>query len=177
MEIFSALLALCEGNPLVIDGFPSQRPVTRSFDVFFDLHLNIRLSKQSKCRWFETPLCSLWRHCNGHRNGNVISNDEISVTDCARVGQNDNFQGAALEVVVLTNSAASFMKNSSRWEHLSFRDDDTIFGLTLRGLNDACRHFQIYFLQTKIKKKKKITFSFKFHWSLFPRVPLTINQH
>ena len=27
--------------------FPSQRPVTQSFDVFFDLHLNKRLSKQS----------------------------------------------------------------------------------------------------------------------------------
>ena len=27
--------------------FPSQSPVTRSFDVFFDLRLNKRLSKQS----------------------------------------------------------------------------------------------------------------------------------
>ena len=26
--------------------FPTQRPVTRSFEVFFDLHLNKRLSKQ-----------------------------------------------------------------------------------------------------------------------------------
>ena len=43
---FSALLPLCEGNPPVTGGFPSQRPVTRSFDVFFDLHLNKRLSKQ-----------------------------------------------------------------------------------------------------------------------------------
>ena len=33
METFSALLALCEGNPLVSDGFPPQRPVTRSFNV------------------------------------------------------------------------------------------------------------------------------------------------
>ena len=44
--------------------FPSQRPVTRSFDVFFDLRLNKRLSKQSRRWWFETPPCSLWRHCN-----------------------------------------------------------------------------------------------------------------
>ena len=34
METFSALLTLCEGNPPVTDGFPSQRPVTRSFDFF-----------------------------------------------------------------------------------------------------------------------------------------------
>ena len=37
METFSALLALCAGNPPVTGEFPSQRPVTRSFDVFFDL--------------------------------------------------------------------------------------------------------------------------------------------
>ena len=36
----------------------------RSFDVFFDLFLNKRLSTQSKLRWFETPSRSLWRHCN-----------------------------------------------------------------------------------------------------------------
>ena len=66
METFSALLALCEGNPSVTGGFPSQRPVTRSFDVFFCARLNKRLSKQSRCWWFETPRRSLWRHCNGH---------------------------------------------------------------------------------------------------------------
>ena len=37
---FSALLALCAGNSAVTGEFPSQRPVTRNFDVFFDLHLN-----------------------------------------------------------------------------------------------------------------------------------------
>ena len=34
MEIFSALLALCKGNPPVTGGFPSQKPVARSFDVY-----------------------------------------------------------------------------------------------------------------------------------------------
>ena len=46
MEQFSALLAICEGNPSVTGGFPSQRPVTRRLEVFFDLRLNKRLSKQ-----------------------------------------------------------------------------------------------------------------------------------
>ena len=41
---------------------PPQSPVTRSFDVFFDLRLNKRLSKKLRRRWFETPLRSLWRH-------------------------------------------------------------------------------------------------------------------
>ena len=47
--------------------FPAQRPVTRSFDVFFDLCLNKRLSKQPWGWWFETPSRSLWRHCNVKR--------------------------------------------------------------------------------------------------------------
>ena len=64
METFAALLALCAGNSPVTGEFPWQRPVTRSFDVFFDLHLNKRLSKQSWGWRFETQSCSLWRHCN-----------------------------------------------------------------------------------------------------------------
>ena len=44
--------------------FPTQRPVTRSFDVYFDLRLNKRLSKQSWGWWFETLSRSLWRHRN-----------------------------------------------------------------------------------------------------------------
>ena len=46
METFSALVALCAGNSLVTGEFPAQSPVTRSFDVYFDLHLNKELSKQ-----------------------------------------------------------------------------------------------------------------------------------
>ena len=37
METFSALLAICAGNSPVSGEFPAQRPVTRSFDVFFDV--------------------------------------------------------------------------------------------------------------------------------------------
>ena len=57
--------ALCAENSLVIGEFPSQRPRERSFDVFFDLRQNKRLSKRLRRRWFETPLLPLWRHCNG----------------------------------------------------------------------------------------------------------------
>ena len=45
--------------------FPTQRPVTRSFDVFFDRRLNKRLSKQPRGWWLETLSCSLWRQSNG----------------------------------------------------------------------------------------------------------------
>ena len=64
METFSALLAICAGNSPVPGEFPAQRPVTRSFDVFFDLRLNKRLSKQSWGWWFETQSGALWRHRN-----------------------------------------------------------------------------------------------------------------
>ena len=66
-NIFRVTDPLCgefTGHP----GIPSQRPVTRSFDVFFDLYLNKRLSKQQRRRWLEMPSCSLWRRCNGYRD-------------------------------------------------------------------------------------------------------------
>ena len=63
-ETFFALLALCAVNSPVTAEFPSQRPVTRSFVVFFYLRLNKRLRKQSWGWWFEMPSRSLWRHCN-----------------------------------------------------------------------------------------------------------------
>ena len=59
METFSALLAICVENSPVTGEFPTQRPVTRSFDVFFDLRLNKRLSKHWRGWWFETPLVQI----------------------------------------------------------------------------------------------------------------------
>ena len=46
-------------------GHGAQRPVTRMCEMFFDLRLNKRLSKQSWDWWSETPSHPLWRHCNG----------------------------------------------------------------------------------------------------------------
>ena len=62
-NIFRVTGPLC-GNSPVTGEFPSQRPVRRGFDVFFDLHLNKQFSKQPWGWWFETPSRSLWRHCN-----------------------------------------------------------------------------------------------------------------
>ena len=81
METFSALLALCASKSPVTGEFPSQRPVTRSLDVFFDLRLNKRFSKQSWGWWFEKQLHSLWRHCNGCMAYN-ISRDLILYRLC-----------------------------------------------------------------------------------------------
>ena len=70
METFSALLALCVGNSPVPGEFPAQRPVTRNFDVFFDLCLNKWLSKQTWGWRFETPSSPLWCHCNERKHKN-----------------------------------------------------------------------------------------------------------
>ena len=68
METFSALLALCAGNsPPVTGEFPTQRPVTRGFDVFFDLRLNKQLNKQPWGWWFEMLSRSLLHHCNDYQ--------------------------------------------------------------------------------------------------------------
>ena len=68
METFSALLAICAGNSPVPGEFPTQRPVTRSFDVYFDLSPNKRLNKHSWGWWFETLSGPLWRHSNDYCN-------------------------------------------------------------------------------------------------------------
>ena len=47
METFSALLAICAGNSPVPGEFPTQRPVTWSFDVVFDLRTNKRLNGEA----------------------------------------------------------------------------------------------------------------------------------
>ena len=54
METFSAILVTGE--------FPAQMPVTRNFNIFFDLRLSKWLSKQSWGWWFETPSHPLGRH-------------------------------------------------------------------------------------------------------------------
>ena len=55
------MMTSSNGNIFRVTG---PRPVTRTFDVFFDLRLNKRLSKQPRGWWFETQSWSLWRHCN-----------------------------------------------------------------------------------------------------------------
>ena len=78
MEAFSALLALCVGNSPVTGEFPAQRPVTRNFNVFFDLRLNKWLSKQSWRWWFATRSWLSWCH-----NVTVINKSGSSYLTCS----------------------------------------------------------------------------------------------
>ena len=89
METFSALLAYCAWNSPVSGEFPAQMPVTRSFDVFFDLRLNKRLSKQSWGWWSDTPSSSLWRHRNG--NGHFCCHLVVGSLMVHVMATNNNF--------------------------------------------------------------------------------------
>ena len=66
-QTFSASLALYAGNSPVTGEYPTRRPVTRSFDVFFDLRLIKRSGKQSWGWWCEMPSRWLWGHRNDSR--------------------------------------------------------------------------------------------------------------
>ena len=77
-------------NPLVIYGFPSQKPVMQCFDVFFDLCVNKWSSKQSKHWWFETPSNSLWGHWNAFLHTNCYILIQISLKLAPRGLINNN---------------------------------------------------------------------------------------
>ena len=89
METFSMLLALYAGNSPVTSESPSQRPVTWSFDVFFDLRLKKCLSKKSWGWWFEMPPCSLWGQCNAVNLHHVHWKPRVVM--CPINCHNDNF--------------------------------------------------------------------------------------
>ena len=93
MVTFSALLAICAGNSPVPGEFPTQRPVTRSFDVFFDLRLNKQLSKQSWGWWLETLSRPMWRHRNVMSSTHIPITTNVSEYVVCRETV-DNFRGA-----------------------------------------------------------------------------------
>ena len=84
METFSALLAICAGNSPVPGEFPAQRPVTRSFYVFFNLRLNKRLSNNREAgdlrrhRGHFDVIVMLWKNQDGCKRRNVIVWNKIT---------------------------------------------------------------------------------------------------
>ena len=73
MERFSALLTICARNSPVTGEFPTQRPATRSSNVFFNMCLNKPLSKQSGGWW-------LRRHC-AHYGVTVMGQKTVHYRD------------------------------------------------------------------------------------------------
>ena len=110
METFSALLALCAGNSPVAGEFPSQRPVTWNFDVFY-LCPTKRLSKQSWGWWFRRHRvhCDVivmnvvpWR-CHGMETLSQFQSSERISHTCNLVIIGQRCGGMMLIIVVSLN--------------------------------------------------------------------------
>ena len=86
---------------------PHKGPVTRSFDVLFDLRLNKRLSKQSWGWWFETPSHPLWRHRNVkyHHSHNEPMASQITGVSIVCWDQRKHQRSASLD----------FCEGNTRW--------------------------------------------------------------
>ena len=149
MVTFSALLAFCAGNSPVTGEFPTQRPVTRSFDVFFDLCLNKRLCKQSWGLWFETPSRSLWRQRNDH------------------VWIRRGFAKPPFGVMTWVSNCIQYFDFGRNYcpTPLAHWGRDKMAVVSQTTLSNA------------FSWMKMLEFRLRFHWSLFLRVQLTIIQH
>ena len=110
METFSALLAICAGNSPVPGEFPTQRPVTWSFDVFFDLRLNKQLSKQSWGWWFEMLSCPLWCHRNGMQTLSILFSlhwgwvMQKCVSKLAIIGSDNGLSPGQCQAIIWSNA-------------------------------------------------------------------------
>ena len=133
METFSELLALFE----VI-----HRPVTRSFDVFYKLRVNKRLSKLSGSRWYETPSRSLWRQCNAMVQYFFIPKSQsflinVSVDETFRTWQH---HGCQMLICVIPDVA---VRINIYAPHDNFQNHDCFFACALNGTAKA--QFSIWF--------------------------------
>ena len=129
-KTFSALLSFCEGNP----------PVTWNFDVFFDLRLNKRLSKQSGRRWFDTPSHSLWRQCNDHGADVWVTCDMKHTTVCESLRRLQNQRLIFFGIIsvkatqkCIVNDFCSAMFFSISDTRIVFLAYDSIFVIHLNG--------------------------------------------
>ena len=158
METASALLALCEGNSLVIGEFPAQRPLTRGFDVFFDLHPNKGLSKQSS---FETPSRSLWRQCN-----DVV---QVSVSCWVRANGSLTIQGPYLPLFTDTTERRA-KSNLPNIQYIC--DYSSMLGLKLNHVSKGCpRGLWLHVVTNAAGVTSQVTHSvlsgFHFLWPMY----------
>ena len=136
METFSALLVLCAGNSPITGEFPSQRPVTRSFDVFFDLRLNKRLDKQSCGWWFATPSRSLWRHCNDmHKVASYLEFKHSVRSSLLEISPNKIW---LMSVVPLTVIGQPLECQSLRSSSVQTQSNGLLFGSIISGFLTPC---------------------------------------
>ena len=115
--------------------FPAQRPVTRSFDVFFDLRPNKRLSKQPWGWWFETPSWSSWRQCN-----DAMAMAPSLITYHSH--HNENGLGERSDHAVHRGYNLKLQVNHMKWAgQLKIKHDDVIKWKHFRVTGPLCGEF------------------------------------
>ena len=108
---------------------PAQRPVTRSFDVFFDLRPNKLLSKELWDWWFETPSCPLWRQCNGLWDPGMLCN--IGYTSETQISLNlVGVHDICFDCSVVLKFAQSKICTVQKFRN-DYKQDFTIFGFKM----------------------------------------------
>ena len=127
--------------------FPTQRPVTRSFDGFIDLRPNKRLSKHWWGWWFETPL---WRHCNAVCYDSIWS---INKLDQIELTKEINFKRSRDSIAVVHHFVRRCV--SFQW---SIGIMSSHHGENFSGWN--CEKFQA---RQGISLRERLWYSFSYH--------------
>ena len=128
-------------------------PETRS-DVFFDLPLNKRLSKQSRRRWFETSWRSLWRHCYDFVFWMfVVGIMFVLETKRAKIFQRKNKLAPTYEMEMLQVIKNPFIQKYiiQIWKIRVFLHENQYQSRPYFQLSKLCK-FVTYFHQTNCKK-------------------------
>ena len=145
-NIFRVTGPLC-GEFIGPSEFPTQRPVMRTFDVFFDLRLNQRLRKQPWGWWCETPSWSLWRQCNAVKK----SGSEITYPF-------PNCNGWTFEVLGMDefhtyNGFDHLSMLRSKLNHVSKRETNSVNSITetnnIHLKAKACLQYMFYLFEKK----------------------------
>ena len=152
IRYISALLALCVESPPVTGGFPFQRSVTRSFGIVFDLRLNKWLSKQSRCRWFETPWRSLsrqkWITQFLYRNHELVTN----VRTFAQISMIGEFYGLCQSVIEFVNWT-QIINNNWNTSRVGLYKDARVNSLIHKHMREGYK-WMIRYNQLQIKTRK-----------------------
>ena len=178
METFSAIVTLYDRGESTGQWWtPLTKPSDAEFFyVLFDLHLNRWLNKHSKRRWFQTPSRS--------------SCDDVTVMRCPTPNRRQGINNHQIRIMCMLSlnllhfiitrcnisRASIFLEISEEIlnDHLSLLSGSTI--LTHWGRDKMAAIFQTTFSNAS-SWMKMLKFRLRFHWSLFPRVQLTIFRH
>ena len=116
-------LGLNVSSSQVTGEFPSQWPVARSFD-FFLWSVREQTVEQTRSRWFETPLCSLWRRRKATKGFQVhsaycVAAGELRSVLAEKTNKQTNKQktwGPSISIPFLGTWAAAISRNSTLFE-------------------------------------------------------------